>query len=84
MCVRIQLADVVTVPWDPQRGVITIPAQLDQSRALRAVRRTLAELHVLQPDDGAVCWCGAPVPIEAPAVPSQRRRPPEEEMRRGA
>ncbi|GAA2457285.1 hypothetical protein GCM10010405_46700 [Streptomyces macrosporus] len=72
MCVRVHYASVVMAPWDPQQETITIPAHLKPPHALRAVRRVLAELAVVQPEEGAVCWCGEPITLGLLAVPAQR------------
>jgi hypothetical protein len=53
-------------------GLITIPASVAASRRVTAVRAVLSELHVIQPQLGAVCWCGEPIDV-LPRVPEQRR-----------
>ncbi|WP_030599278.1 hypothetical protein [Streptomyces sulphureus] len=73
MCIRVRRAPSVTNPWDGH-NTITIPAALDAARALIAIRAVLRELGVLQPEFGAVCWCGAPVTDEV-RIPLQRRTP---------
>jgi hypothetical protein len=57
--------------WDAFRGVIIIPRLLLPDTQLLIVRAMLAGLGIPQPDDGATCWCGAPV--EVTWVPAQRR-----------
>lgn len=61
MCVRVHRSNHLARPWDPSSGTITIPAHLGPDLAIFAVRVVLAELAVVQPTSGAVCWCGAPV-----------------------
>jgi hypothetical protein len=68
MCVRIHRATTLTAPWDADQLTITIPEWLDHDRALRAVRAILTELGALQPDLGAVCYCGEPVRVETGAA----------------
>ncbi|MGW6481261.1 hypothetical protein ACWGDS_25770 [Streptomyces sp. NPDC055059] len=82
MCIRAQYAPLASlVPWDPSRNVITVPAELVGSFALRAVRAVLAELDIPQGEFGARCWCGEPVRLLA-QVPEQRRS--SEVIKRGA
>jgi hypothetical protein len=65
MCIRVDVAPRAQLdePWDPERQLITIPNELRDGFALRAVRAVLAELGVPQPEFGAVCWCGEPIPL---------------------
>lgn len=82
MCVRIRIAARAVLPiYDVAAGTITVPAYVIPSQRATAVRAVLAQLAVVQPEDGAVCWCGEPVEL-APRVPNQRRS--EQVMRRGA
>lgn len=82
MCVRVLTSTFVATPWAPETRTITVPADLDAARTLRAIRGVLAELGVQQPPDTAVCWCGEAVTLFAARVPAQRR--PTEVMSRGA
>lgn len=73
MCVRIQYTDQMGTPlYDDAAGLITIPASIAVSRRVTAVRAVLSELQVVQPQLGAVCWCGEPIDV-LPRVPEQRR-----------
>lgn len=83
MCVRVHFTVDAAASWNPKQETISIPAHLEPPYALRAVRAILAKLAVVQPEDGAVCWCGEPVRMcGVTAIPSQR--PPSEVMSRGA
>lgn len=73
MCVQIRRATLVTEPWNAATTTITVPAHLDDEHAVQAVRTVLAALYVDQPTSGATCWCGAPISLGAPRVPTQRR-----------
>lgn len=81
MCVRIRFTSRTGLPIYDGTGLITLPASLSASHRVTAVRAVLSELHVVQPELGAVCWCGEPVPM-LPAVPRQRRS--EQVMSHGA
>jgi hypothetical protein len=73
MCISVHrsASPAVTIaPWNPTTLTITIPACLNAARSLIAVRAVLSELAIIQPADGAVCWCGSPVLL--PRVPAQR------------
>lgn len=70
MCILVHRSPTPVHPWNAQLRVITIPAGLSCASELIAVRAVLVELGIPQPDDEAVCWCGAPV--EAYRVPAQR------------
>lgn len=72
MCILVHRSPHPSRPWDAVLGVITIPAGLSCDRQVIAVRAVLAELGIPQPQDEAVCWCGAPV--ETFRVPAQRHR----------
>lgn len=74
MCIRVESAPRADLnePWDSARQVITIPGELRDAFALRAVRAVLAELDVPQPEFGAICWCGEPIRL-LPRIPQQRR-----------
>ena len=68
VCVKVDLSSIrVTVPWDADGGLITVPAGLGVARTERIVRAVLLELAVQQPPSGAVCWCGQAVDIPAAA-----------------
>jgi hypothetical protein len=54
---------------------------LSHERCVTVVRAIMAELAVLQPELGAVCWCGEPIDL-LPRVPEQRRS--EQVMNHGA
>lgn len=66
MCIRVHYVSSGTAsPWDPERRLIRIPAQLEGIYALRAVRKVLSELAVEQPELGARCFCGERVRLLA-------------------
>ncbi|MFJ5967950.1 hypothetical protein [Streptomyces sp. NPDC093060] len=72
MCVRVQYVSTWPFsPYDADRKLIRIPAQLEGSYVLDAVRAVLTELAVEQPRSGALCFCGEPVRLLA-YVPEQR------------
>lgn len=82
MCVLIRYCSTcVTEPWDPTQNAINISPHLEGEFAVRAVRAVLSELHVEQPQSGAVCWCGVPVCVKPPA---SAQRHSNEVMTRGA
>lgn len=74
MCIRVEYTPraMLTEPWDAGHNLITLPAELTEPFALRALRAVLDELDIEQPALGALCWCGEPVPL-LPRVPQQRR-----------
>lgn len=74
MCIRVQYAprQQLDEPWDADLLIITLPSELNQHFALRALRAVLDELEVEQPEFGARCWCGEPIGL-LPAIPQQRR-----------
>lgn len=73
MCVRIRFTTASARPlYDDASGTITLPASVRNAHAVTALRAVLSELHVEQPEFGALCWCGAPVDL-TPRVPEQRR-----------
>jgi hypothetical protein len=78
MCVRVHSASTTRPAFDYRERTITVPPGLPATLTLCVVRSVLAELHVPQPELGAVCWCGEPVLLGY--VPAQR----SEVMRRGA
>ncbi|MER6832644.1 hypothetical protein ABT320_01415 [Streptomyces cellulosae] len=49
--------------FDADARTILIPASASRTDVTILVRAILAELHVVQPPFGAVCWCGAPVDL---------------------
>jgi hypothetical protein len=81
MCVRIRFTAHSTAPIYDGAGLITLPASIATSRRVTAVRAVLSELHVIQPELGAVCWCGETI-LLLPAVPQQRRS--EQVVKHGA
>lgn len=82
MCVHIRFAARPgRLIYDDHTGVITLPSALDNSHRVTAARAVLSELHVPQPQFGAVCWCGEPVST-LPRVPEQRRS--EQVVKHGA
>lgn len=81
MCVRIRFTSRTGLPIYDGTGLITLPASIAVSRRVTAVRAVLSELHVAQPELGAVCWCGDPVDL-TPRVPQQRRS--EQVVKHGA
>ena len=73
MCGHIRFtARVGASIYDSDTGVITLPSSIADSHRGTAVRAVLTELDVVQPELGAVCWCGEPVTL-LPRVPQQRR-----------
>lgn len=73
MCGHIRFtARVDPSVYDADTGLITLPATLPPARRVTAVRAVLLELRVIQPELGAVCWCGESVDL-LPRVPEQRR-----------
>lgn len=84
MCVRVQYVSSETFrPYDATRNVISVPAQLDGSYVLLAVRKVLSLLGAEQPPTGAVCWCGEPVRLLA-HVTRQRQNGDQVVIRHGA
>ena len=72
MCIRVQYASLYTLrPWDAERQVITLPCELRDAFATRALRTTLCQLGIEQDESGARCWCGEPILL--PRIPEQRR-----------
>ena len=73
MCIRVQYAprESLDEPWDATHSVITLPEELHDELAMRALRAVLAELDVEQPDHGARCWCGEQI-LLLPFIPQQR------------
>lgn len=69
MCVHVQVSSQVTTPWDSASATITVPAGLSPERTCKALQAVLSKLHVEQPPNGAVCWCGAL--IQTPSIPVQ-------------
>lgn len=73
MCVRIHFSSHPALRmYDADTGTITLPHGLDLLLRVTAVRAVLSELRVIQPELGAVCWCGEPIDL-LPRVPEQRR-----------
>lgn len=73
MCVRIQFSSCAAPRiYDDDSGSITLPDSLTPAHTVTAVRAALSELQVIQPELGALCWCGEPVDL-TPRVPDQRR-----------
>jgi hypothetical protein len=73
MCICVQTAprQHLNEPWDAERQLITLPAELNGEYLLRALRAVLAELGIGQDQFGARCWCGEPITLLS-AIPSQR------------
>lgn len=74
MCIRVQYTprDQLEEPWDADRRLITLPNELREEYAVRALRVVLRQLGVPQAESGARCWCGEPIGL-LPAIPQQRR-----------
>lgn len=73
MCVLIRFAPPDVPPtFDADRRVIKIPQGTTPAHTVTLVRAILSELAVIQPELGAVCWCGAEVDL-TPRIPNQRR-----------
>lgn len=73
MCVRVRFSSCDRpLVYDAEASTITLPTVLDHAHAVTALRAILSKLRVVQPELGAVCWCGEPVTL-LPRVPEQRR-----------
>lgn len=74
MCIRVQFTprDQLDEPWDADRQLITLPAELTGEYASRALHTVLAQLDIEQGEFGARCWCGELVSL-LPVIPQQRR-----------
>lgn len=73
MCVRISFsARAGSQIYNADAGLITLPRSIDPLLRVTAVRAVLSELRVIQPELGAVCWCGEAIDL-LPRVPQQRR-----------
>lgn len=74
MCISVEYTPraMLTEPWDAGRNLITLPAELTEPFALRALRFLLGELGVAQGKSGARCWCGKSIRL-LPRIPQQRR-----------
>lgn len=74
MCIRVQYAPrhLLDEPWDADRQLVTLPAELNNQFALRALRAVLHELDIQQAEFGARCWCGESIRL-LPRIPQQRR-----------
>lgn len=70
MCVRVQSAASPVPAYDHERLIVRVPPGLSRALTLRAVRAVMAELGAPQPQVGARCWCGEPIPLDH--VPAQR------------
>ena len=82
MCVHVRFtARSGHLDYDHRTGLITLPASIADAHRVTAARAVLSELHVPQPELGAVCWCGEQVDL-LPRVPEQRRN--EQVVRHGA
>jgi hypothetical protein len=58
--------------FDSDARTITLPRLLGYERSVTVVRAIMAELAVVQPELGAICWCGEAIDL-LPRVPEQRR-----------
>lgn len=73
MCVRIRFSSSHAPRiYDADSGTITLPAAVATAHRVIVVRAVLSKLHVVQPEFGALCWCGEAVDL-TPRVPEQRR-----------
>jgi hypothetical protein len=73
MCVHVRFTSRSEARvFDADNRTITLPRILSHERCVTVVRAIMAELAVLQPELGAVCWCGEPIDL-LPRVPEQRR-----------
>jgi hypothetical protein len=73
MCVRIRFSSSHTARiYDADSGTITLPSSATTAHRVTALRAVLSKLHVVQPEFGAICWCGETVDL-TPRVPKQRR-----------
>lgn len=65
MCISVEYTPraKLTEPWDAGRNLITLPVELTEPFALRALRFLLDELGVAQGESGARCWCGKPIEL---------------------
>lgn len=84
MCVSVEYVSPSALPaFDAEARIIKIPCHLPPTQAVTLVRAILTELVTDQPDIGAVCWCGAPVDVDAvPLIPQQKES--EQVVRYGA
>ena len=60
---RVHAAAEVTRVYDPDTGVITVPAGLCPALTLRALRAVMAELCLPCEEGAPLCWCGAPLDL---------------------
>ncbi|MFF5801637.1 hypothetical protein [Streptomyces albogriseolus] len=66
--------------FDADARTILIPDTASYTDTMILVRAILAELHVVQPPFGAICWCGKPVDLgphadadgALPLIPQQK------------
>jgi hypothetical protein len=58
--------------FDSDARTITLPHGFGREHSAAVVRAIMAELAVVQPEVGAICWCGESVDL-LPRVPEQRR-----------
>lgn len=73
MCVRVRFSSrAEPCLYDADSRTITLPNTVSHAHTVTAVRAILSELRVVQPEFGAVCWCGEPVNL-LPRIPQQRR-----------
>ncbi|MBP5931866.1 hypothetical protein F3K39_28445 [Streptomyces sp. LBUM 1479] len=75
MCIRVAAVPRAQLeePWDRDQRLISIPSELRDDFALRAVRAVLTELDIPQPESGALCWCGEQIQLLA-HIPQQRSK----------
>jgi len=83
MCIRVRYVSTPCSPYDAEQQLINIPAHFEGPYAVAAARKVLTELHISQPSEGAVCWCGEPVRFLA-FVPQQRETGDKQVIRHGA
>ncbi|MFC8491838.1 hypothetical protein ACFUJU_13745 [Streptomyces sp. NPDC057235] len=76
MCIHIRFEQFDPLsafkPYDAGTGTVTLPDALPHAETLVILRAVLEELAVVQPESGAICWCGEDI-LVVPRVPEQRR-----------
>jgi hypothetical protein len=73
MCIRIRYVPAGLAPvYDATTLTVSLPPGLNRSRTVTALRAVLSELAVVQPQFGAVCFCGEALDLDALRVPTQR------------
>lgn len=72
MCIRVRFVPIGSAPaFDAATQTIALPPGLDHAHTVIAARAVLTELAAVQPEFGAVCYCGEVLDF-APRIPQQR------------